>query len=89
MIRTQIQLPGDVFARAKKLCAAREISFAEFARRGIEYLLGVYAPESSARREWRPPKPRRLGWRGLSEAEIKLQAQPTSAELSAMRVRRK
>ena len=89
MIRTQIQLPDEVFARAKKLCEAREMSFAELARRGIEYLLGVYAPESSSRQEWQPPKPRRLGWRGLSEAEIKREAQRTSAEVSAVRARRR
>ena len=29
MTRTQIQLPDEVFARAKRLCEAREISLAE------------------------------------------------------------
>ena len=41
MVRTQIQLPDEVHMRAKKICEAREISFAELARRGIEYILGV------------------------------------------------
>jgi len=36
MNRIQIQLPDDVFAKAKKLCEAREISFDELACRGIE-----------------------------------------------------
>ncbi len=85
MIRTQIQLPDDVFARAKKVCVAREISLAELARRGIEYILSVYAPEPGAHQEWRPPKPRDLGWRGLSHAEIKEQAQMTSAEVHLTR----
>jgi len=35
MVRIHIQLPDELFARAKKLCAAREISLAELARRGI------------------------------------------------------
>ena len=82
MVRTQIQLPDDVFVRAKKLCAAREISLAELARRGIEYILGVYSHEAGEG-EWHPPKPRRLGWQGLSDAEIKAQAQLTSSEDSA------
>ncbi len=89
MTRTQIQLPDDVFARAKKLCEAREISFAELARRGIEYILSVYDPEPGANREWQPPEPRRLGWKGLGEAEIKAQAQLTASELSLARPRRK
>ena len=44
MTRSQIQLPDETFARAKKLCEAREISLAELARRGIEYILSVYDP---------------------------------------------
>ncbi len=89
MVRTQIQLPDDTFARAKMLCEAREISLAELARRGIEYILSVYAPESDANRQWQPPTPRRLGWKGLSDGEIKEQAQLTTAELSLARPRRK
>ena len=71
MVRTQIQLPDEVFARAKKLCESREISMAELARRGIEYILSVYAPEPGEAEEWLPPKPQHLGWKGLSDAEIK------------------
>ena len=89
MTRTQIQLPDDTFARAKKLCEAREISLAELARRGIEYILSVYAPDSNANREWQPPKPRRLGWKGLNDAEIKTQAQVTTTALAHVRPRRK
>lgn len=62
MARTQIQLPDESYARAKKLCEAREISLAELARRGIEYILSVYAPEPDANRDWQPLKPRKLGW---------------------------
>lgn len=88
MVRMQIQLPDEVFVRAKKLCAAREISLAELARRGIEYILGVYSPEASAG-EWQPPKPRRLGWRGLGDAEIKAHAQLTTAEISVSAAEKK
>ena len=85
MTRTQIQLPDDVFARAKKVCAAREISLAELARRGIEYILSVYSQDLVGKDEWQPPKPRRLGWRGLSDTELKAQAQSTTTELSMTR----
>jgi hypothetical protein len=85
MTRTQIQLPDETLARAKKVCEAREISLAELARHGIEYILSVYAPEPGAKREWQPPRPRKLGWKGLSDAELKLEAQRTNAELTLTR----
>ena len=81
MTRTQIQLPDETFARAKKLCEAREISLAELARRGIEYILSVYSPEPDANRDWQPPTPRKLGWKGLTDEELKREAQMTSTEL--------
>jgi hypothetical protein len=80
MVRTQIQLPDDVFAKATKLCEAREISFDELVRRGIESMLSVYAKEHGNADEWQPPKPRNLGWMGLSDEEIKEQAQLTTTE---------
>ena len=89
MTRTQIQLPDETFARAKKLCEAREISLAELARRGIEYILSVYASEPDAKREWQPPRPRKLGWKGLSEADLKFEAQMTGSESALTRRRKK
>ena len=85
MKRTQIQLPDELHDRARKLCESREISLAELARRGIEYILSVYnvAPEDG--QSWQPPTPRRLGWTGLSDAEIKQEAQLTSAESRVIR----
>jgi hypothetical protein len=80
VVRTQIQLPDELFARARKLCAAREISLAELARRGIEYTLSVYSPYANS--EWQLPTPRSLGWRGLTDGELKAQAQMTSTESS-------
>jgi hypothetical protein len=77
MTRTQIQLPDDVYERARQVCRSREISLAELARRGLEYILSVYAPQPGACGEWRPPNPRRLGWQGLSDTAIKEQAQFT------------
>lgn len=85
MVRTQIQLPDEVFNRVKKVCEAREISLAELARRGIEYILTVYSVPEERKEEWQPPKPRRLGWKGLSDAEIKAEAQRTNSELTLKR----
>lgn len=89
MIRTQIQLPDETYARAKKLCEAREIPLAELARRGIEYILSVYAPETETNRAWELPKPRKLGWKGLTDAQIKLEAQSGNTELALTRGRNK
>jgi hypothetical protein len=80
MVRTQIQLPDDVFAKAKKLCEAREISLSEIGRRGIEYMLSVYAQDPVRMDEWQLPKPRNLGWKGLSDSGIKRHAQFTATE---------
>lgn len=85
MVRTQIQLPDDVFAKARKVCETREISMAELARRGIEYILSVYAQEPGHPDDWHPPKPRRLGWMGLSDEEIKTEAQLTTSEINLAR----
>lgn len=89
MVRTQIQLPDEIYDRARRLCEAREISLAELARRGFEYILSVYAPPQDAGGDWQPPKPRRLGWRGLSDTEIKAQAQLTAAEGAGNRPRKR
>jgi hypothetical protein len=40
----------------------------------------VYERAQDTGGEWLLPKPRNLGWKGLSHAEIKEQAQLTSAE---------
>jgi tagatose-1,6-bisphosphate aldolase non-catalytic subunit AgaZ/GatZ len=60
MTRTQIQSPDEVYARAKRLCEVGEISLAELAGRGIEYILSVCAPVAAGSEEWHVPKPRDL-----------------------------
>lgn len=39
MVRPQIQLPAELYKRAKALAAARELSLAELTRRGLELFL--------------------------------------------------
>ena len=50
MIRTQIQLPDELYRRVKRLAAEREMSLAEMTRRGLSCL-------SNATRRRGPPKP--------------------------------
>ena len=85
--RTQIQLPDEVYERARKVCQSREISMAELARRGFEYMLSVYTCDPARLGDWQPPQPRRLGWMGLTDSQIKDQAQLTTNEAAASRSR--
>ncbi len=80
MTKTQVQLPDELYRRAKQLAAAREVSLAELIRKGLEYILSTHARPEQPQAQWEPPKPRRLGWRGLTPAELKEEAQRSSAE---------
>jgi hypothetical protein len=70
MVKTQIQLPDDLYARVKQLAKQKEWSLAEALRRGAELLLQQYPAPRSVQQPWTPPKPRRLGWQGLTDAEV-------------------
>jgi hypothetical protein len=61
MIRTQIQLPDQVYERARRLAQAKEISLAELARRGIETILDQYPTPEAIEAEWTPPRVRSGG----------------------------
>jgi hypothetical protein len=61
MIKTQIQIPDELFQRAKAVAAAREWFFAELVRRGLEYMTVVNPPGRVPGNEWRLPKPQDLG----------------------------
>ena len=56
MTRTQILLPDDLYRRAKRCAAAREISLAEITRRGIELFLDRYPESSGTRSSWVLPR---------------------------------
>ncbi len=60
MIKTQVQLPDDLYKAAKRVAREREMSLAEVMRRGIEYITRVYPPIQSSQ-AWSPPKPQHLG----------------------------
>jgi hypothetical protein len=61
MIRTQIQLPDEIYARARRVAKAKEISLAELARRGIETILDQYPTPELIGAEWTPPRVRSGG----------------------------
>lgn len=61
MIKTQVQIPDELFHRAKAVAAEREWSFAELVRRGIEYVTEVNPPGRIPGREWKLPGPHDLG----------------------------
>ena len=61
MVKTQIQLPDELYKEAKRVAREREMSLAEVIRRGVEYITRVYPSVEETGNEWSPPAPRRLG----------------------------
>jgi len=55
MTRTQIQLPDDLYRRAKSFAAARELSLAEVTRRGLELFLDRFPEKEPSSAEWKIP----------------------------------
>ena len=56
MARTQIQLPADLYQRAKAFAAQRELSLAEVTGRGLELFLERFPTDQAASRNWKLPK---------------------------------
>jgi hypothetical protein len=54
MTRTQVQLPDELYQRAKQFSEQREISLAEVVRNGLELLLDRY-PSVGNVKPWRLP----------------------------------
>lgn len=75
MIKTQVQLPDELYKEAKRIAREREMSLAEVMRRGIEYMAHVYPPLQDSQ-TWSPPNPQHLGaflaakdeWRELANS---------------------
>ena len=61
MIRTQIQLPDEIYRAAKELAARKEWSLAEVVRRGVESILLSYLDILSSNKEWKLPESHPLG----------------------------
>lgn len=72
MTKTQIQVPEDLFAEIKDFAQRREWSLAETFRRGAELLLETYAEDTPpASQAWQPPTSRRVGWKGLTDEQLR------------------
>jgi hypothetical protein len=56
MIRTQIQLPDELYQRAKSFAAKRELSLAEITRRGLELFLDRFPECPVPKKGWKLPK---------------------------------
>lgn len=71
MMKTQIQVPEELFRDLKSFAKAREWSLAETFRRGAELLLEVYGKPLSAATPWTPPVSATVGWKGLSPGQLR------------------
>lgn len=56
MTRTQIQLPDELYQRAKTFATRRELSLAEITRRGLELFLDGYPSTETRRAPWQLPR---------------------------------
>lgn len=70
MVKTQVQIPDHLYNEAKRISREYEMSFAEVVRRGIERIAPAYPPRKPAV-EWVSPKPRKLGCKPLSAAQLR------------------
>lgn len=60
MTKAQVQIPDRLYRRAKQIAAAREWSFAEAVRRGLEHMTASQ-PSDAGSGNWKLPPPRRCG----------------------------
>jgi hypothetical protein len=88
MVKTQVQIPDHLYKEAKRISDEYEMSFAEVVRRGLEKIAVVYPPRKGVERAWSPPKPRALGFRGLTDEQLKEAAQMTAFEEQLVQARR-
>lgn len=61
MIRTQVQIPDELYRDAKRIAQEQDMALAEVVRRGLEHMVRIYPKRDTAPDDWQPPTPRRLG----------------------------
>jgi len=74
------QIPDYLYDETKRIASTYEMSFAEVVRRGIERIVAEYRPRARIK-NWQPPKPRNLGCRPLTDAQLKQLAQEEDPKL--------
>jgi len=78
MVKTQVQIPDELFQRAKLLAAEKEWSFAEVVRRGLEQITQINPPNRKAPSQWHLPEGAPMGvpmapeeeWTALSHEDV-------------------
>ncbi len=55
MVRTQVQIPDELYKKAKRFSREREVSFTEVVRRGLEQFLERYPAEPASTEPWLLP----------------------------------
>lgn len=61
MIKTQVQIPDELFQKAKQVAAAKEWSFAELVRRGLEQMTQRHPVATDQASDWQLPEALDLG----------------------------
>lgn len=56
MVPTQIQLPDELYERAKRFGAERAMTLTELAQKGIELLMEQFPNRPNAQQPWRVPR---------------------------------
>lgn len=64
MIKTQVQIPEELFERAKRMAKAKEWSFAELVRRGLEQMTARHPVGETEGSHWQLPGAIDLGLTG-------------------------
>jgi len=71
MIKTQIQLPEDLYRDLKRLAAAKEWSLAETLRRAAEQFLARHPAVPPSATPWKAPVSNKVGWRGMTHRQVR------------------
>ena len=75
MIKTQVQLPDELYYKVKAIAEQREWSLAEVVRRGLEYMALTYPVRASAK-QWVLPVLKRGDFRpNIDELDLKALAE--------------
>ena len=92
MIKTQIQIPDDLYRRVKRLAESQEWSLAETMRRAAELLLAVRSPGASVdRATWRldPPANTQLRADPFADPDWRMRANLGSGASALLKQSRK
>jgi hypothetical protein len=80
MIKTQVQIPDQLYREAKQVAAEYEMSFAEVVRRGLERITAEYRHKPRML-DWTPPEPENLGCYPMTDDELKAAAREDDFKL--------